>query len=75
MYNFPFVKFDAYNVGKKKLNFDPHLIFPNILRRHEIFYDKVNKDILKNNMKERAIADFIAGMTDRYAINLHKKIR
>ena len=25
--------------------------------------------------KERVIADFIAGMTDRYAINLHKKIR
>ena len=27
--------------GKKKWNFDPHLIFPNNLRRHEIFYDKV----------------------------------
>jgi len=25
--------------------------------------------------KERSIADFISGMTDRYAINLHKKIR
>ena len=28
-------------MGKKKFVFDPHLIFPNILRRHEIFYDKV----------------------------------
>jgi len=35
----------------------------------------INKEILKSNKKERAIADFIAGMTDRYAINLHKKIR
>ena len=26
---------------KKKCYFDRHLIFPNILRRHEIFYDKV----------------------------------
>ena len=29
----------------------------------------------KMNRKERVIADFIAGMTDRYAINLHKKIK
>ena len=31
--------------------------------------------ILKNDNKERAICDFIAGMTDRYAINLHKNIQ
>ena len=37
--------------------------------------EHINKDILKKNKKERAVADFIAGMTDRYAINLHKKIR
>jgi len=35
----------------------------------------INKIILKNKPKERVIADFIAGMTDRYAINLHKKIK
>ena len=33
------------------------------------------KDILKAHCKERAIADFIAGMTDRYALNLYKKIK
>ena len=39
-------------------------------------YNKfIKKDILKKESKERAVADFIAGMTDRYAINLHKKIR
>ena len=35
----------------------------------------INKDLFKNENKERVIADFIAGMTDRYAINLHKKIK
>ena len=35
----------------------------------------INKDILNESSKERAISDFIAGMTDRYAINLHKKIK
>ena len=35
----------------------------------------INKDIFKHEQKERVIADFIAGMTDRYAINLHKKIK
>ena len=35
----------------------------------------INKELLKNDYKERVISDFIAGMTDRYAINLHKKIK
>ena len=34
----------------------------------------LNKEQLKFN-KHRVIADFISGMTDRYAINLHKKIK
>ena len=39
-------------------------------------YNKfIKKDISKQETKERAVADFIAGMTDRYAINLHKKIK
>ena len=36
---------------------------------------KIINDLFKNNSKERVIADFIAGMTDRYAINLYKKIK
>jgi len=35
----------------------------------------ISSDLLKNEQKERVIADFIAGMTDRYAINLHKLIK
>ena len=35
----------------------------------------IDKKLFKKEQKERVIADFIAGMTDRYAINLHKKIK
>jgi len=35
----------------------------------------INVELLKKELKERAVADFIAGMTDRYAINLYKKIK
>ena len=36
----------------------------------------INSDLFKKNKKkERVVADFIAGMTDRYAINIHKKIK
>tara|TARA_Y100000590_G_scaffold306693_1_gene346134 strand:- start:4497 stop:5420 length:924 start_codon:yes stop_codon:yes gene_type:complete len=35
----------------------------------------INKELFKNAQKERVISDFISGMTDRYAINLHKKIK
>ena len=35
----------------------------------------ISNELFKNELKERVIADFIAGMTDRYAINIHKKIK
>ena len=35
----------------------------------------ISAAMFRNDHKERVIADFIAGMTDRYAINLHKKIK
>ena len=35
----------------------------------------ISKELFKNDNKERVIADFIAGMTDRYAINLYKRIK
>ena len=35
----------------------------------------ISKEVLSMSTKERAIADFIAGMTDRYAINLYKKFK
>ena len=39
------------------------------------FEEYKNKEFFKKNNKERAISDFIAGMTDRYAINIHNKIK
>ena len=35
----------------------------------------ISNELHKNETKERLIADFISGMTDRYAINLHNKIK
>ena len=35
----------------------------------------INEELLKKGQKERTVADFIAGMTDRYAINLYKKLK
>jgi dGTPase len=35
----------------------------------------IGKELLKKDYKERVVADFIAGMTDRYAITLHNKIK
>jgi len=35
----------------------------------------ISNDLLRRDTNERAVSDFIAGMTDRYAINLHKMIR
>ena len=48
-------------------------LFKYLLKNHR---KHINNELLnKENNKERAIADFIAGMTDRYAINLHKQIK
>jgi len=35
----------------------------------------IRNDLLKNGDKERVISDFIAGMTDRFAINLNKNFK
>ena len=35
----------------------------------------ISNELFRNDHKERIIADFIAGMTDRCAINLHEKIK
>ena len=35
----------------------------------------IKKSVLKNQSKERTVCDFIAGMTDRYAINLYNSLK
>ena len=72
-----FLKHNMYNNKKvivntnkgKKIIYD---LFKYILKNPKKY---ISKNLLKNDEKERVIADFIAGMTDRYAINLHKKIK
>ena len=56
------------NRGKKIIK-DLFIYLSKNSRRH------ISNDLFKNEQKERVISDFIAGMTDRYAINLHKKIQ
>ena len=56
------------NKGKKIVND----LFAYMLKNPKKY---INRSLFKNENDERIIADFIAGMTDRYAINLHKKIR
>ena len=55
------------NKGKKIIND----LFKHLLKNPEKY---ISNNMFKNEKKERVVADFIAGMTDRYAINLHKKI-
>ena len=56
------------NKGKKIIND----LFKYLIKNSNKY---INKEMFKLDDKERVIADFIAGMTDRYAINLHNKIR
>jgi len=70
----------------KKNMYNHKKVIINTNKGKKIIYDlfkhlsKNSKKYISNNVviettKERAISDFIAGMTDRYAINLHKKIK
>ena len=55
------------NKGKKIINF----LFLKIKRNPSKF---INKSIYTKDNFERNICDYIAGMTDRYAINLYKSL-
>ena len=56
------------NMGKKIINF----LFLKIKKNPSRF---INNSIYKKNNYERNICDFIAGMTDRYAINLYNSLK
>jgi|TARA_B100001093_G_scaffold364053_1_gene348848 dGTPase len=56
------------NMGKKIINF----LFLKIKKNPSKF---INKKNYKKNDLERNICDFIAGMTDRYAINLYNSLK
>jgi dGTPase len=56
------------NMGKKIIKF----LFVNIKKNPSKF---IKKSIFKKNNSERNICDFIAGMTDRYAISLYNSLK
>jgi len=56
------------NKGKKIIK----ILFKHLLKNPKRF---INSYLFNRESKERVIADFIAGMTDRFAINLYKKIK
>jgi len=72
-----FLKFNMYNhkkviintnIGKKIINY----LFKYLTKNPRKY---ISKELFINKNKERVVADFIAGMTDRYAINLYNKIK
>jgi len=72
-----FLKHNMYNNKKvlvntsrgKKITRD---LFKYILKNTKTY---ISKELLKIEKEERLVADFIAGMTDRFAINLYNKIK
>ena len=56
------------NKGKKIIKF----LFSHVRKNPRKFLKKEN---IKKNYIERSTSDFIAGMTDRFAINLYKVLR
>ena len=72
-----FLKINMYNHKKVIVNTNKGKriirdLFKYLLKNHR---KHINKELFHNERKERVIADFIAGMTDRYAFNLHRKIK
>jgi len=72
-----FLRQNMYNHKKVIINTNKGKRIIKVLFNYLSKYPKkyINKELLKREQKERVIADFIAGMTDRYAINLYKKIK
>ena len=56
------------NKGKRILN----ELFKHLSRNPKKY---ISNELFKNESEERVVADFIAGMTDRYAINLYNNIK
>ena len=72
-----FLKHNMYNHKKVLVNTNKGKKIINDLFNYLLKNPKkhINKELFENEKKERVVADFIAGMTDRYAINLHKQIK
>ena len=72
-----FLKYNMYNhkMVIKNTNNGKKIIsdlFEYLLKNHKKY---IKKKLFNYEEKERVVADFIAGMTDRYAINLYNKLK
>ena len=72
-----FLKINMYNHKKVVINTNRGKrivkdLFNRLSTKHKKY---ISVKLLKKEQEKRAIADFIAGMTDRYAINLHKELK
>ena len=72
-----FLKINMYNHKKVVINTNRGKrivkdLFNHLSTKHKKY---ISVKLLKKEQEKRAIADFIAGMTDRYAINLHKELK
>ena len=72
-----FLKYNMYNHKKVIINTNKG---KRIINDLFIYLSKnpkkhISNDLFKNEQKERVVADFIAGMTDRYAINLYRRLK
>ena len=72
-----FLNINMYNSTKVIVNTNKGKKIVKDLFNHLIINPKkyITSELFKQKEKERVVADFIAGMTDRYAINLYKKIK
>jgi dGTPase len=72
-----FLKHNMYNNKKVLANTEKGKMITRELFKYLLnnTKDYINKELLKAEPKERLVADFIAGMTDRFAINLYNKIK
>ena len=72
-----FLKRNMYNHKKVIVNTNRGKRIINDLFKYLLKNPKkyISDELFKKEQKERVIADFIAGMSDRYAINLHSKIK
>tara|TARA_Y100000590_G_scaffold464896_1_gene635541 strand:- start:10626 stop:11771 length:1146 start_codon:yes stop_codon:yes gene_type:complete len=72
-----FLKYNMYNHKRVISNTNRRKVIISYLFKYLSKNSKkhINRELFRNDTKERVIADFIAGMTDRYAINLYNKIK
>ena len=58
----------------QQMSVEAHTTIKLLFDHHMNHLDLVPQDYLIDDNPERAVADFISGMTDRFAINLHKTL-